>query len=64
MTFRQELAAMAAGYRTAVAEPAPAEPAAEERHAQSAAPAKRRRKTRATMPAKQLSPETKDPSPE
>ncbi len=64
MTFRQELAAMASGYRTAVAEPAPVEPAVEERHAQRAAPAQRRGKTRANMPAKQLSPETKDPSPE
>lgn len=55
-TLRQRLAAMTEGYRTAVPD---AERRAEEKP-------KRRRpsRSRATMAAKQLSPETKEPSPE
>ena len=63
MTLRNRLAGLADGYRTAVAVPAPADPDAERRAEQKP---KRRRTPRrgATMAAKQLSPETKDPSPE
>lgn len=55
---------MLAGYRTAVADPVTSEPNAEIRHAQ---PAQRRKtpvRKRASMPAKDLAPETMDPSPE
>ena len=62
-TLRQRLAAMTEGYRTAVAEPVPGVPDAERRADEKP---KRRRpaRRRATMAAKQRSPETKEPSPE
>lgn len=69
MTLRQELAAMVRGYRTTEAAPevpeAPVVTTAEAaRHAHPARGGRRGRGKRATLPAKDLSPETMDPSPE
>lgn len=55
MTLRQELAVMLGGYRAATLTP---------RHAELDQPATSRRRRRATLTAKDLAPETKDPSPE
>ena len=67
--FRRQLLALLDGHRTpevAIADPTPAvqDPAPLTRHADPAPPGKRPARRRATIPAKDLSPETKDPSPE
>ena len=67
--FRRQLLALLDGHRATppvTADPTPAvqDPTPLTRHAHSASAAKRPAKRRATIPAKDLSPETKDPSPE
>ncbi|MFT4295636.1 MAG: hypothetical protein QM582_09520 [Micropruina sp.] len=62
-SLRERLAVLGDGYRTTVADPVPAVPDIE-RRAEEKPKRRRPARKRATMAAKQLAPETKEPSPE